>query len=96
MPTWWILEEDGSAGDMRGEIAIGGDGDLARTGEPELDFGRVGSGIDDEIVFELLGVAVVNDVDAGEENVVLDAAEVGDPGLLSAGVGAGEVDGWGC
>src|SRR5262249_53589515 len=62
------------------QVAIGSDADARGALELHADGGGVGAGLHDEVKFELILVAVVDDIDAGVDALVADTFEAGDIG----------------
>ena len=76
-----VLDEIAAVGGNH-EVAVQVDAHASRTVERECDCVRRGAGRDDEVVLELLLVAVVDDIHAAVHPAVLDfsiAADAGDP-----------------
>ena len=56
--------------------------------EGDVDAGRIGPGVDVEIIFDIAGIGAIDHVDAGVDVAVADTGEVGDAGEPTAGIAA--------
>jgi hypothetical protein len=77
------------------ELEVGGlDEELAvfqaqgRVGKTEADLGGIGVGVEDEVVFEVGGIGIEEEVDTGKDPRVGDGSEMGDAGDGAGGAGS--------